>query len=78
MVYPAAGSSSVTLYQPSRSRSTKNWPFSSEKNVPRLFSSPVVVLLEPYQTSNFAPLIGLPVMLSTLFTVKVGFLWFSK
>ena len=29
----------------------------------RLFSSPVVVLLEPYQTSNLAPLMGLPVML---------------
>ena len=46
--------------------------------MPRLFNSPVVVLLEPYQTSNLAPLMGLPVMLSTLFTVKVGFLWFSK
>ena len=31
-----------------------------------------------YQTSNLAPLMGLPVMLSTLFTVKVGFLWFWK
>ena len=55
-----------------------NCPFSSEKNVPRLLSSPVVVLLLPYHTSNLAPWMGLPVTLSTLLTVKVGFLWFSK
>ena len=35
---------------------------------------PVVVLLEPYQIWNFAPSMGLPVMLSTLWMVRVGFL----
>ena len=74
MVKPAAGSSSVTLYQPSRRLSMTICPLASEKNTPRLFSSPVLVLLLPYHTWNLAPLMGLPVPQSTLLMVRVGFL----